>query len=571
MEYMKTAVGLKWCLLLAISKILICPALTCADSNPLLAYSSCIGGGVQDEAFSVVVDTNGATCIVGFTISQNYPVTNAYQSKIKGDADGFISKFSPVATNLLFSTYFGGSQDDRIYDVATDSSGAIYVCGVTTSLTNFPITNAVQPVHGGGTADGFAAKFSPDGSNLMYSTYLGGRDIDIAIGIYVDDQGAAYVAGVTHSTNFPVVHAFQPVYGGGDDIMGEGDAFLVKLSPAGSNFVYSTYLGGTNYDEAYDVAVDSNHCPYVGGMTLSPDFPVTNAFQKTIAGYSAVFVSKFNAAGAGLVYSTFLDGCSNDFARAIALDAEGCAYICGHTQSTNFPLQSPLQANFAWSTNEWPRDVFITKLLPQGTGLVYSTYLGAPGQESPNDIVVDASGAAVVVGVTSSTNFPLMRPFQSQFGGPGPYAESDAFISRLSPDGTRLEYSTYLGGSSDDTAKGVAVDQFGTVYVAGETMSSNSFPSVHAIKTNYFGSSFDGFLSKISLTSLSSIEMQGPDVALTWDSCPGVRYSLQSAEGPLTNWSILVPPGMIPGCYGTMTVTGQTESSAARFYRISAQ
>lgn len=568
---MKRFSGRKWWRGYALAGLLGSLARADAESDPLLAYSTFIGGGVQDVAYSVVVDSNGAACIVGRTLSGNFPRTNAYQGSIKGSSDGFISKFAPDATNLLFSTYFGGSGQDRIYDVAADCSGAIYVCGPTVSSANFPITNAAQSTYGGGSSDGFVAKFSANGSNLIYSTYLGGSGIDIPIGIMVDAQGAAYVAGVTHSTNFPVVDALQTVYGGGDEILGEGDAFLVKLSPDGGSLVYSTYLGGSNYDEAYDVAVDSNRCAYVVGLTCSPEFPVTNAFQKSIAGYSAVFVAKFAATGSNLVYSTLLDGCSNDFGRAIALDAEECAYVCGHTQSTNFPVQSPVQAFHAWGTNDWPNDVFIAKLCPQGTGLVYSTYLGGTDQDSPNDLAVDASGAAVVVGVTSSTNFPLMRPFQGEFAGRGPYSESDAFISRLAPDGGRLEFSSYLGGSSDDTASGVALDPFGTAYVTGDTSSSNSFPLVHAFKTNYLGMSDDGFLSKISRTRMVSMTTQGGGMAVAWDGCPGVHYSLQGAEGNLTNWADLNPPGTITGRYGAMVATGQTWGAAARFYRISAQ
>ncbi len=319
---------------------------------------------------------------------------------------------------------------------------------------------------------------------LVYSTYLGGSDGDYGFGIAVDSQGNAYVTGETSSTNFPIQNAYQGTFAGLYN-----DVFVTKLSPSGS-LVYSTYLGGSGqYDFSYGIAVDSSGNAYVTGSTWSTDFPTTqNGFQTTYGGgYNDAFVTKLSPEGNSLVYSTYLGGSGMDVGHSIAVDSSGNAYVTGYTDSTNFPTQNAYQGS-----NRGDRDAFVTKLNPQGNSLVYSTYLGGSGMDVGNGIAVDSSGNAYVTGKTESTDFPTQNAYQGRYGG-GTY---DAFVTKLSPEGNSLVYSTYLGGSGEDRGYGIAVDSQGNAYVTGETASAN-FPTQNAYQGSNGGNG-DAFVTKLS-------------------------------------------------------------------------
>jgi hypothetical protein len=334
---------------------------------------------------------------------------------------------------LSYSTYLGGSDEDFAYGIAVDASGNAYVTGRTQS-GDFPTLGAFQTSYGGGGfygGDAFVAKLNAAGSALVYSTYLGGSNIDLAYGIAVDAAGSAYVAGQTYSSNFPTTPgAFQPVYGGGSD-----DAFVAKLNVAGSALVYSTYLGGSSYDftytdVGYGIAVDAAGNAYVTGFTASSDFPTTpGAFQTSRRGDDDAFVAKLNAAGSALVYSTYLGGSNYDLAGDIAVDASGNAYVSGYTESiesSNFPTTpGAFQPSYGGGTV----DAFVTKLNAAGSALVYSTYLGGTAVDGGQDITVDAAGNAYVSGITDSSNFPTTPgAFQTSYGG-----GRDAFVAKIQP------------------------------------------------------------------------------------------------------------------------------------------
>src|SRR5439155_339443 len=283
---------------------------------------------------------------------------------------------------LLYSTYLGGANaygldGDKSYGVFEGSSGVAvdtdrnaYVVG-TTGSTDFPTTaGAFQTAPGGccGSYDVFVAKLNPNGSGLVYSTYLGGSGWDGGAAIAVDSAGNAYVTGYAGSTDFPTTRgAFQTTFGGG------ADAFVTKLNPSGSGLVYSTYLGGVGPDAGYGIAVDASGQAYVTGDSTSTDFPTTvGAFQTTSGGYADVFVTKLNQSGSGLVYSTYLGGGSNEGGSGIAVDVAGDVYVTGQTYSTDFPTtMGAFRVTLGGSSN-----AFVTKLSPSGSGLVYSTYLG---------------------------------------------------------------------------------------------------------------------------------------------------------------------------------------------------
>jgi uncharacterized protein (TIGR03437 family) len=325
-----------------------------------ILYSTLINGSGSDMCTSLAVDSSGSAYLAGFTNSGNFPITpDAFQTSLRGgglDAmRGFVTKLNPAGSGLVYSTFLGGSGRDIIFGLAVDSTGAAYVAGSTNSGGNFPVTTgAAQTTYGGAGGildfnggDGFAAKLSPDGSRLVYATYIGGRQDDTAFGIAVDNSGSAYVTGATLSTNFPVTaSALQRTFGGsGGSHAASGDAYLVKLNPAGTAFTYATYLGGSRDERALSVAVDANGTAWVVGHTLSPNFPVTtDAMQRTfggsaidIANFGDGFVTQINASGSQAIYSTFVGGSANEYLSAVALTRDGALLFGGGTGSRNLP------------------------------------------------------------------------------------------------------------------------------------------------------------------------------------------------------------------------------------------
>jgi Bacterial Ig-like domain (group 3)/Beta-propeller repeat len=362
---------------------------------------------------------------------------------------------------LVYSTYLGGSDDDLGESIAVDSAGNAYITGYTRS-TNFPTMNPVQPVYGGGSTDAFIVKINAAGSALVYSTYLGGSDIDSGSSIAVDSAGNAYVTGYTYSTDFPSINALQPTFGGGTV-----DAFVAEINSSGSALIYSTYLGGSGDDLGNGIAVDSAGNAYVtGGAGVG--FPLVNALQSTFGGgYSDAFVAKISAEGSALVYSTYLGGSAQDDGNGIAVDNMGNAYLCGTTASADFPTMAPLQSTYGGGEY----DGFVAKINPMGSVLIYSTYLGGSGFDVSIKIALDSSANAYVTGQTDSTNFPI-TPDAYQATCVQCANESTATsVSEINAAGSALAYSTYLGGSDVGAGEGIAVDGMGNAYVTGQANS----------------------------------------------------------------------------------------------------
>ena len=374
--------------------------------DPTLVYSTYLGGSSSDDGYGIAVDAAGAAYVTGTTGSADFtagctaPCTGL-NGTLSGRSDVFVTKINAAGTALVYSTYLGGSGYESGNGIAVDAAGAAYVTG-TTSSTDFPTTpGAIQTTYGGGGSssnggDAFVSKLNAAGSALLYSTYLGGSGDDSGFGIAVDAAGSVYVTGSTTSTDFPTANPLQAAYGGGGT-----DAFVSKLDAAGSALLYSTYLGGSGWDDGYGIAVDAAGSAYVTGGTTSTDFPTANPLQAAYGGgLRDAFVSKLNAAGSALLYSTYLGGSGNDYGSGIAVDAAGSAYVTGYTTSTNFPTASPLQA-----AKRGGYDAFVTKLNATGTALVYSTYLGGSDFSYGYGIAVDAAGAAYVTGSTIATDF----------------------------------------------------------------------------------------------------------------------------------------------------------------------
>jgi hypothetical protein len=438
--------------------------------DPILAYSTYLGGGSADGGLAVAVDSDGNVYVTGATSSTNYPTTpGVFQASFgSGVAHTFVTKLNPTGSSLVYSTYLGGNDDDEGRGIAVDAAGNAYVTGKTRSK-DFPTTaGAFQTIPQGGFFDAFVAKLDPTGSTLVYSTYLGGIGEDIGIGIAVNANGNAHVTGITGSTNFPTTAgAFQTT--------GTG-VFVTKLDTTGSALAYSTFLG--NSGEGWGIAVDADDNAYVTG-TAGPGFPTTpGAFQPAYVNsgsqfyfVSHAFVTKLNPTGSALVYSTYLGGTGSEEARAIAVDSDDNAYVTGRAGSTDFPTT----AGAFQPTIGSPSHAFVTKLNPIGSALVYSTYLGGGSFDRATGIAVDGVGNAYVTGETESTDFPTANAVQGKFAG-----IRDAFVTKINPTGTGLVFSTYLGGTDFDQSLGIAVDAAGNAYVTGQTR-SNDFPTTPGV------------------------------------------------------------------------------------------
>jgi len=428
--------------------------------DPSLVYSTYLGGsGVHgfdgDGGGGIAVDSMGFAYVTGFTYSSNFPTTaGSFQTSNNGAADGgdapnaFVTKLNATGTELVYSTYLGGSgvgeSGDGGNGIAVDSMGFAYVAGVTNS-SNFPTTSgAFQTTNKATTiqtSNAFVTKLNADGTALVYSTYLGGSGIsfesdlttfrygDVGNGIAVDSLGFAYVVGQTSSANFPTTSgAFQTKNNAATTppTFEESNAFVTKLKTDGSGLVYSTYLGGKATDGGLGIAVDSMGFAYATGVAASSNFPTTTgAFQTTNGGVAAggtnAFVTKLKTDGSGLSYSTFLGGSVADSGNGIAIDSNDFAYVAGGTTSSNFPTTT---GAFQTAIGTTDGNGFVTKLNAGGTALVYSTYLGGHGDfegfggDSCLGIAVDSSGFAYVTGGTASNNFPTTTDAFQPDSGP---------------------------------------------------------------------------------------------------------------------------------------------------------
>jgi len=485
--------------------------------DPVLTYSTYLGGSWGDAGLAMAVDAGGSAYVTGETASVDFPA-DGLQKTAGGNSDVFVARFNP-AGSLLYTTYLGGSGNDRGLGIAIDGEGNAYLTGRTDS-SDFPTRNPIQPrcsADAGGVCggDAFVAKLKVDGSALLYSTYLGGSGADQANAISVDSSGNAYVAGATLSGNFPTANPLQPSFGGG---ISRGDAFISKINAAGTALVYSTYLGGSGDDVAYGLAVDALGNAYVAGSTDSGNFPTPAGLQRYVAGGTDAFVAKVQPDGAALLYATVLGGELNDEARGIAVDSDGNMYIAGNTESANFPTARPWQSACQADPSGNCKDAFVANIAADGASLLYSTYLGGSGDDQANGIAVDAARDIYVTGRTESIDFPTSGAFQ-----PGCARDSsnrcagDAFVVKLG--GGVIAFSSYLGGAGVDAGNGIGVDAFGNILVTGVT-GSTDFPAVNPLSGTLSGSS-DGFVVKIGDPSPASSDSKKGAGRSRVISCPG--------------------------------------------------
>lgn len=429
--------------------------------DPVLSVASYLGGSAADEGRAVAVDAAGAIYVAGETISLDFPATpGAAQTQFGGGVqDAFVAKLDASGSKLLWVTYLGGSLHDRGFAIAVDAYGGAVLTGRTGSL-DFPTVAALQSSLAGGGDDAFVAKLTPDGSALVFSTYLGGAANDRGLAIGVDANGEVVVGGITLSPDFPTAGAFQPAYGGGS-----ADGFVAKLAAGGAALVFASFVGGAATDNVRGLALDARDRVLLCGDTASADFPVAQARQPVLGGGFDAWVGRVDSAGVALAPATYHGGGGNDFALGCDTNAAGEAVLGGITASTDFPTVAPAQASAAGGL-----DAFVAKLDATLQSVVYSTYLGGSATDFGLDVALDASGAATLVGSSQSIDHPVVNALQPTNAG-----GFDTVLARFGRTGA-LEWSTYLGGSGGEIAfdrMGVAVDAQGRALVTGITQSAN--------------------------------------------------------------------------------------------------
>jgi hypothetical protein len=383
-----------------------------------LIYSTYIGGLNNDEASAIALDGSGDAYITGWTESRGsypagYPTTpNAYQKTNNGSDDAFVTKLNASGSGLIYSTYVGGASNEVAQCIAVDISGNAYITGNSTSSgtypTGYPTTSGAYQTSNATAQQAFVTKLNSFGSALIYSTYLGGGTEVTSQGIAVDVAGNAYVTGVTLDGYPTTLEAVQPTFGGGDD-----DAFVTKLNPMGSALIYSTYLGGLGEDIAYAIAVDMSGNAYITGYTFSSLFPTTlGVYQTSNHGSGDVFVSKLNAAGTALIYSTYIGGSDFDIGATIVLDNSLNAYISGWTFSDT-PSPFPTTSGAYQTHLVGGDDAFVAELNPFGSSLIYSSYIGGQIQDDARGIALDSSGYCYITGACGNGYPTTQGAFQT--------------------------------------------------------------------------------------------------------------------------------------------------------------
>ncbi|HIJ52126.1 MAG TPA: hypothetical protein HPP66_03105 [Planctomycetes bacterium] len=469
-------------------RMTVCLYLITLLSSPVFAgiqWSTFLGGSSGEIGKGIARDSSGNIYVTGTTTSSNLATDDVYDEFYNGGKDVFVAKFNSSGSDLIYFTYIGGGNDEEGLDIFVDSSGNAYVTGWAES--DFPTTPGAYDRTYSNQQDVFVLKLSSDGSDLLYSTYIGDEYCDHGYGIAVDSSSNIYVAGYTSSPDFPTkLGAFDTEMNGSDA------GFLLKFNSTLSDLLYSTFVDGDNIDSCSAIALSGNDA-YVTGYTHSTDFPTTegaydrNLYPGTVDAF--IFIFRISSISQTLLYSTYIGGAGGDFGTGIALDSSGDVYITGETASTTgFPIKNAYDS----SHNGGTYDVFVTQIDPEGNGsndLVRSTYIGGSSNDYGEaiDLMRDLP---VVTGYTDSTNFPTTIGAYDR----DDHDDSDVFVSVLKTYGVwwELNYSTYVGGSGRDRANAIVANS-NRVYVTGYT-TDDSFPTTTGAYDEDHGGSSDVFV-----------------------------------------------------------------------------
>ena len=456
------------------------------------SFSTFLGGTEDNEATGMKVDSDGNSYITGYTDSIDYPLLNPFQNELDV-SEAFVTKLDSNG-NLVFSTFLGGGGSDFGTNLEIDSNGNVYVVGITQS-TDFPTVNPIQSSYAGNT-DNFISKLNSDGDTLIFSTYLGGSARESSIDIALGPQENVHVGGITASSDFPTVSPLYPSYSGGGN-----DGYIAKLNAAGSQLLFSTYLGGNGVDRINDIEVDQYGNVYVIGDTSSTDFPLLFPVQSELNGRADLFVTKISA-GFQLLSSTYYGGSGFDSGRDIAIiddtpTSYGNIFVVGTTDSTDLLPENRFRVQPEYGGG--PSDIFIvesTWASGDASAPVRidsdGTYWGGSGGDTFPFIAVDSAGSVYITGQTTSTDLRLSDAVQKTHSG-GIY---DIFVAKFDRDLDNLSFSTYFGGDDHDQPVGIGIDSNKNVYVAGTTLSLD-FPILDAIQPTFTADDDHAFIFKL--------------------------------------------------------------------------
>jgi hypothetical protein len=429
-----------------------------------LWWSTFLGGTRDDAVYAIAMEDGVRPIVTGATLSADFPTTiGVVDPDYDSSFDIFVTKFDYDGSTVLWSTYLGGSNDDRGWAIAIDDTARPVVAGITSS-PDYPVTPGAYDTSYNGGYDAIVSKLSADGTALVWSSYFGGgaREWDVS-GLDLDGTGRPVFTGSTRSTDLPTSTGAYDV-----SLDGTQDAFVAALSADGGALAFSTYLGGADSDAGEDVTLDSAGLPVAVGGTSSADFPATpGAFQATSGGARDGFVTKLAADAGSLGFSTYLGGAGADDGFGVVLDDSDRVLVTGGTTSSDFPTTAGAYS----ASYSGAGDAFVTRLAADGTGQVWGTYFGGSGEEKGLEIVEDGAERPIFVGWTCSSDFPLAGPPLDD-----EYYTCDGFLTRLSPDGSVPLYSSYVGGWRDDSVFALALGERDRLLAGGETFSSN-FPT----------------------------------------------------------------------------------------------
>lgn len=444
-----------------------------------LLASTYLGGEGNERGNSIIIDKSGNVFLTGYTESIDFPIVGGYDSTYNDSMDVFIAKFNSSLDTLLASTYLGGVREDEGLSIALDSSGNVFLTGCTGS-SDFPIVNGYDSTYNGCLFDAFVAKLNNSLDSLLASTFLGGSWGDWGNSIIIDDSNNVFIAGWTGSPEFPIVGGYDSTYNG------YGDVFVAKMNNSLNSLLASTFLGGSENDEAFSIIIDDTGNVFLTGKTASANFPIIGGYDPSFNGNVDVFVAKLNHSLNSLLASTYLGGGDVEEGNSIAIDNSQNIFITGYTQSPDFPIVGGYDPSF----NGYA-DVFIAKLNNSLDILLASTFLGGSEWEVGNCIYLNNPEDIFVIGVTYSSDFPIVEGYDSTLGG-----EKDVFIAKLNNSISSLLASTYLGGNGREGGRAIFLDNLSNVFLSGGT-GSQDFPIVEGYDSTYNGGS-DVFIAKMN-------------------------------------------------------------------------
>jgi hypothetical protein len=531
--------------------------------DPVIAYATYLGGSDSESAFDVAVGKNGDAYLTGSVTSVDFPVANPLPGAPgAGGTDAFVTRLNASGASLLYSTYLGGGGSDNAWGIRVDVTG-IYVAGSTTSQ-DFPVVGALQPANRGGLVEGdaFVMKLAPDGGSVLFSTYFGGTREEGCRGLAVDATGAVYVAGFTTSPDFPVTAGAAQ-----SSLLGNSDGWAAKISPTGASVVWSTYFGGASDTDAIDdIAAGASGTCYLTGYTASKDLPTTGGWQAEYGGGGLDgFVARLTSTG-GLSKCTYLGGFASDGMRRVAVDANGAPCVAGFTGSQNFPTLLAVQPDYDGGAGTG--DGCVAGFDATLSTLRFSSFFGGRDDDDVLGLAISPAGSVFITGNTTSIDLPVADAFQPEFGG-----ERDAFVAKLTGDGTTLAWSTYYGRANYDAGTALAVDSLGDAYVAMQ-VGAGTLQTLCGSQSEFAGGQGDCYVLKVTDVSSALPETPGLptavvrspyEIGLTWvdtsrNEC-SFRVERRVDDG---DWVIIA----LPETNGTSITDTDVEPDRVYVYRV---